>query len=1017
MTESMASPSPRRRLAAWALGVVVLLLALYAALGFLLLPWLAQRELPRLLGDKLNADVAIGSVRLNPFTLRLDAGALALNPRAAPGGGPVPALVVRQLSAQLDAGPLWRGTWSLGRLALDGVRVRAEIAADGRLNLLSLLPPAGPKPEPGAALKFALRDASVSDAWVVFIDHRPRQPARAELGPIDVHLSDFVTWPGTPARFRLGVALPQQGRLSSEGTFAQQPLRLQGQVQLTHLDAGLVWPFIGEQVPQLQAPKATLDVATRFDIAERDGRYPVLLDGTNLRLSDVQLRVREGDRSFAVAMKALAVSGRAQVDAGFALSGLAADLQSLSVRPADAAGSAPLALERLTVRDGDVDTARRHLHLGAVDAQGGLVRLARGADGTLSLLPQARPSKAPAQPASQPAPAWSWAVDDIGLRQWQFGWRDDGFAPPLQAGARLVEARLQGLDSRRREPAALRVQLSADAGGQLTLQSQLGLSPLRLDGQLAVDSLALAPLQPVLSRHAAVTLKSGALSGRLKLQFSMADAGPTIGARGELTLSPTLLAEAATGDRLLAWQGLQARGLVFDAAPAQPTRVAIGSIELLKPAAKLAISADRKVNVMQVLKPAGPATPATAGSTAGQPPLQLRIGRIALRGGVLDYADLSLVLPFATRIEQVDGAIVGMANDGQRRAQVEARGVIPPFGAASVKGGLLPFAPTEFMDLRVKMDNVAIPPLSPYTATFAGRTVKSGKLWLDLAYKIDHQQLLGDNQVRLADFTLGERVQSRGALDLPLDLAVALLTDENGRIELAVPVRGDVGRPSFELGPVIRQAVGDILGRIISAPFRALGRLFGGAGGEKQASILFEPGRAAVAPPEREKLQQLAQALAQRPGLQLVVPAPYAEVDRAALQQRALRRDLAQRLGQTLAPDAEPEPIDWASKRAQRALLSLQPPPAAGARPVVPPEGQDGAEAYRALFEQTAQRYPLADDAPRQLAQRRAAALRDDLVQQRGLAPQRLRLAEPAVAPLEDDAVAGRMAFDAAAAR
>jgi uncharacterized protein involved in outer membrane biogenesis len=972
MTEPTSPASPRRRLAAWVLGTVVLLLVLYAALGFLLLPWLAQRELPRLLSEKLNADVAIGSLRLNPFTLQLDAGALALNPRAAPGSGPEPALVVRQLTARLDAWPLWRGTWSIGRLALDGVRVRAEIAADGRLNLLSLVPPASPAPAPGAALRLALRDASLSDGHVVFIDHRPHQPARAELGPIDAHLTDFVTGPGAPAHFRLGIALPQQGRLSSEGTFVQQPLRLQGQAQLTHLDAGLVWPFVREQLPQLQAPQATLDAATRFDIAELDGRLAVKLDAASLRLRDVR------------------------------------------VQAAGASNAAPLALDSLSLREAQVDTARRQLHIGAIDAQGGTVQLQRSADGTLALLPPSRPARAQARPESPPAPPWAYAVDRIGLQQWHFGWRDDGFAPPLQVGAKLVEASLQGLDSQRRDPAALRLQLSSDAGGQVTLQSQVGFAPLQLDGQLVVDALALAPLQPVLSRYAALTLKSGALSGRLRLQFSAADAGPTMAARGDLQLSPTLLAEAGSGDRLLAWQGLQAQGLAFDSAPGQPTRLGIGSIELLKPAAKLAISADRKVNVMQLLKPGNPTPPPTASTAQPSPPLQLRIGRIALRGGEVDYADLSLVLPFATRIEQFDGAIVGVANDGKRRAQVDARGVIPPFGAASVQGSLLPFAPTEFMDLRVKMDNVAIPPLSPYTATFAGRTVKSGKLWLDLAYKIDHQQLLGDNQVRLADFTLGDRVQARSALDLPLDLAVALLTDENGRIELAVPVRGDLGHPSFELGPVIRQAVGDILGRIISAPFRALGRLFGGGeGSEKLASVLFEPGRAAVAPPEREKLQQLAQALAQRPGLQLVVPAPYAEADRAALRQRALRRDLAQRLGQKPAPDAEPEPIDWASKRAQRALMALQPPPVAGAKPAALPDGPEGADAYRALFDQTAQRFPLADDAPQQLAQRRAAALRDELVQQRGVAPERLRVAEPAVAPLEGEQVAGRMAFGA----
>src|SRR5262249_17502609 len=154
-------------------------------------------------------------------------------------------------------------------------------------------------------------------------------------------------------------------------------------------------------------------------------------------------------------------------------------------------------------------------------------------------------------------------------------------------------------------------------------------------------------------------------------------------------------------------------------------------------------------------------------------------------------------------------------------------------------------------------------------------------------YKIDNGALAGDNRVVLEKFTLGERVEAPGALSLPLDLAVALLTDSDGKIDVAVPVRGNVDDPQFSYGQVIGQAIGNLITRIVTAPFGALAALFGGGGGsESLESIAFDPGRAALLPPEREKLKRVAEGLGKRPQLRLVAEGHHGPADRAALQQR-----------------------------------------------------------------------------------------------------------------------------------
>ncbi|MEP7098478.1 MAG: DUF748 domain-containing protein, partial [Dokdonella sp.] len=276
----------------------------------------------------------------------------------------------------------------------------------------------------------------------------------------------------------------------------------------------------------------------------------------------------------------------------------------------------------------------------------------------------------------------------------------------------------------------------------------------------------------------------------------------------------------------------------------------------------------------------------------------------------------------------------------------------------------------------VKFNNVLVRPFSPYTATFAGRKVQSGKLWLDLDYKIDGGNLLGKNDVRLSDFSLGERVESTSASDLPLSLAVSLLTDSKGEIHLSVPVRGNLDNPHFDIGATIAQAVGHTIKRIVTAPFRMLGRLFGGGGETLDDAIDFAPGSASLDPQQREKLDALARALKERPLLQLVVDAPYdPHADTLALQRAQARRELATILKQPASASDGSSLVafdDPATRSALRAWLAKLDGQTGAAAASSPASGADGRAAYQAMFDRIARQQSLSPGATQILATRRA---------------------------------------------
>ncbi len=276
--------------------------------------------------------------------------------------------------------------------------------------------------------------------------------------------------------------------------------------------------------------------------------------------------------------------------------------------------------------------------------------------------------------------------------------------------------------------------------------------------------------------------------------------------------------------------------------------------------------------------------------------------------------------------------------------------------------------------------------LTPYSGRFAGRKVDSGKLSVDLEYKIKQRQLAGDNKVVINKLKLGERVESPEAVNLPLDLAIAILEDSDGVIDLDLPVTGNLDDPEFSYGRIIWKAIVNVLTKVVTAPFRALGNLLG-ISSDKLEAVEFDFGAATLLPPEQEKLKEIGQALAKRPALTLsVAPAYDLRKDTRALQELRIRRDVARQMGLTVEADQEPGPVDIANPRAQDALESLYgdrfdkqggvkaikaeyEKPKEGAKPI-----------HADMLERLTLQIPVTDAELKQLAQARGEAVKQTLI-------------------------------------
>ena len=432
------------------------------------------------------------------------------------------------------------------------------------------------------------------------------------------------------------------------------------------------------------------------------------------------------------------------------------------------------------------------------------------------------------------------------------------------------------------------------------------------------------------------------------------------------------------------------------------------------------------MNLAKLLKSPDTANTQPASNT-DQPPAPMpssdpalfpvNIERVRMDKGVVDFADLSLVLPFITQVTDFKGAAAGISSDPARRTSLKFEGKVDPYGLATMAGSLSPFAPKAFTDITVSFLNVEMKPLSPYTATFAGRKIASGTLNLNLKYKIQDSELLGGNNVVLEQFTLGDRVDAPNAVNLPIDLAIALLSDAEGKIDVSVPVSGNVDHPEFSYGHVIRQAIVNLITKIVTAPFRALGGLLGDKDQEMDA-IAFNPGSDRLLPPELKKLKKVSEALEKRPRLGLVVQGRFdPEVDGEALRTERVQHALAEEMGAKPGPDETPAPLALDNAKTQRALEKLieirlgktaaddfksQYETATGekAKPVKPYLAFFGWESsdtayYQAMFKELVKREPLSDNDLQNLAQRRGEAILQALRTTAGLDALRVSAGSP----------------------
>ncbi len=911
------------------------LFLVYAILAWLALPRILQYEAQSYVLQKSGHILTLDTPRFNPFTLELGFTKLSLTE---PDGKPL--LAFRNLKVQISLSSLIHRAIVVNAIRLDAPEATLVLQADGRLNWSALLDAFQGKSEKAAGPppRIDIRSFVLTAGRVEFADLRSGFNTRIE--PLELTLNDIATLPDDKGSYRISAQTTLGARVVWQGQATLEPLAIAGDLALEGLDLASLAPYLKDKLP-IAPPEGMASLSTDYRLSYANGQFNVTLDKITGRIADLHVLAPREKARLAIKNVAASDGHFDLLENRFSLGTLNLEDSTLGVASEASAATKPLHLGALGLEGLQVDLGGHSVTLDRLEMKAGELSAVRNGHGQIDLLtafeaqaPPAAPRRGAAAthsaplaasaetPTDEPAP-WHYRLEKFELQDCTASLRDESVTPAAELVLDHITLTVAGISDKLAAPLSMQASFRARGGGSFEAQGEIIPGAPAAEIKYTLADLDLAAARPYVSSFAKLTLTGGKLGSEGR--FSYGKHGPDL--KASFMVRDLRLIEVETKDVFLAWKSLGSRDLHLNSA-----QLGMGQLDIDGLNSKLIIAQDRSVNLTRILRkpepdsgavhaaPAPVAPPAAASDAKGTP-FMVGIDRLRVVNSEMDYADYSLALPFGTRIHNMRGAINGLSSRPGAPAQLELDGDVDEYGQARAVGQIDLFDPTGFTDIKVEFRNVEMTRLTPYSATFAGRKIDSGKLSLDLEYKINKRQLAGDNKIVMDKLVLGERVESPQAKSLPLDLALAILSDSDGRIDLGLPVSGNLSDPEFSYGGIIWKALVNVVEKIATAPFRALGNMFGS--GEKFESIVFEPGATELTPPEREKLVRLAGALKKRPGLSLTVHGVYSDADTAALQDRQVRRAVAERAGQHFEIDQDPGPLSTASPKVREALEAL----------------------------------------------------------------------------------------------
>ena len=487
----------------------------------------------------------------------------------------------------------------------------------------------------------------------------------------------------------------------------------------------------------------------------------------------------------------------------------------------------------------------------------------------------------------------------------------------------------------------LKLLLNAEVDkGKIDSVTELQGASGKLNSKIKLQKISIAPVIQLLPANKPLITDSGEVTGEFSIQGNKDD----LGIVGNIAISKLSVYEPDKKNELIGWTNSEISGIDIKVGKTKPI-ISVNSIKIVDPKGRLIVYEDKTTNFRRLfskeLTPVERApgqvdkeilssnsdqnkpltSPVQAIDKPAESSISLDVKSIALENAQFEFTDYGIKPIFQTKIHRFHGTLLGFSNQPNRYATLAFNGLVDKTGEVILRGQTAFEDPRRNNDVVLSFKKIPLKSVNPYSMTFAGYEIKGGTISVTLAYKVKEYELKGGNRIVINKIQLGPEVQDYKGKSLPLSLAVALLEDGDGVIDLNIPVSGNVNNPQFSLGGLVWQAFTTVMTNIVTAPFRAIGHLLGI---ENFEGIYFEPGEGALRVAEKDKLEQVAVALNKRPKVKLLINGGYdQDIDAAQLGRAVIDRAIFNAANFKISP-TEPIPtISLADERIQAAIRTV----------------------------------------------------------------------------------------------
>jgi len=899
-----ALSSRRRKQTIWGASLVLF----YTVFGFFILPLIVKAVAISQLSKQLDREVTIRQVKINPYVLSgTIRGLLVKDKDGEPFLSFEEAYANFQLSSFFGKPWVFKDVWTVKPYC------RAQINKDYTFNFSDLTtkfsqPSPQPK-KPSKPLYLHVGRFQILSASASFADLTLASPFHRLIGPVQIMLTDFHTDPNNQNPYSFSGTTDGGERFAWSGQFSLDPLQSAGQLSLEGLSIPKYAPLFQEAV-RFEIKEGVVEGRATYRFSLTGSNYIASVTNLSGALKHLKVAARDGSENL-VELDQISVSG------------ISADT---AVRTAE--------IGQIAVDGGRVIAKRNQ------DESINLLELAEPSEkttaapggGILFLMKAATNAFAMLVNSTN---FWSATIHTIDVTNCEVHWDDAAVLRPVSLSVDQIAVTARHLSNIAGSNQTATVSLRWNTNGTAQVGATVQISPPVADVTMNVTNLELKPLDPYLESFVNLFLTDSKLgvAATLHMQMGTNDM-PEATLRGDARLDDFAAVDAQTED-LLKWKSVQVRGID---AGLQPPGVAVKEIAIVEPFARVAFDTNQNLNLLAILKTASTnsESSATNGSVVAtaDPPvsptgfskpapdaadpsshqsLSQKVGAIlkqalapttntagssvlpkvtaetiSITNGLIQFNDQSVQPPVLTSIEEVNGTISGVSSEELNRADIHIQGKAARTGPIEIRGKINPLNQSAPTELAVIFSDVDLTPTSPYSGKFLGYRLNRGRLGLQVDYSVSQRQLKAKNLVTLDQFTLGEKVQSPDATKLPVKLALALLKDRNGKIEIDLPIEGNLDDPEFRFGKVILHVLVNLITKMVTSPFAALGSLFGGKG-EEVSYQDFEAGSAELQAAHAQKLNALIDGLYERPGLELQIEGSFdPSADAYALRKQKL---------------------------------------------------------------------------------------------------------------------------------